>query len=72
MIANEIDASGFNPAFPPVFPRFLQIAVWQYCAEGGLDVCNGNRIDDKSRCDNRHCQIRSICDRVSLNSQKIA
>jgi hypothetical protein len=68
-IANEIDASAFNPTFPPVFPRFVQIAVWQYCAEGGLDVCNGNRIDDKSRCDNRHCQIRGICDRVSLKAK---
>ena len=33
-------------AFPKTFPRFVQSAIWRYCAENGLDVCNGNRIDD--------------------------
>src|SRR6476659_6133628 len=32
-------------------------AAWRYCAGNGLDVCNGNRIDDDTRCDNRHCQL---------------
>jgi hypothetical protein len=65
-MAGQIDASAFNPAFPAVFPRFVQHAIWRYCAQSGLDVCNGNRIDDRKSCDNVYCQIRSICDRVTL------
>ena len=67
-VAHEIDAKMFNPKFPSAFARFVQIAVWQFCAEGGLDVCNGTRIDDRARCDNWHCQLRGSCDRVSLKS----
>ncbi len=26
-VARRIDAQRFNPAFPPVFPRYLQIAI---------------------------------------------
>jgi hypothetical protein len=62
LVAAHIDARQFNPAFPPTFPRFVQSAIWRYCAEDGLDVCNGNRIDDDTRCDNRHCQLFRRCD----------
>jgi hypothetical protein len=65
LLAANIDARQFNPTFPKSFPRFVQSAVWRYCAADGLDICNGNRIDDESRCDNRHCQfaaaIASLC-----------
>jgi hypothetical protein len=57
-VAGQIDASAFNPTFPKVFPRFIQAAVWRYCAEGGIDVCNGNRIHDDSRCDNIYCRLK--------------
>ena len=66
-VAERIDARAFNPRFPAVFPRFVQHAIWRYCARGGLDVCNGNRIDDRKQCDNIYCQIYSICERISLN-----
>ena len=56
----------FNPAFPAVFPRFVQHAIWRYCAQSGLDVCNGNRIDDRKSCENVYCQIHNICDRIAL------
>ena len=68
-VADAIDARQFNPRFPKIFPRFVQHAIWRYCAENGLDVCNGNRIDDSSRCDNVYCQVRSMCDRVALRSK---
>ncbi len=67
-VAAAIDARQFNPAFPKTFPRFIQNAVWRYCAQLGLDLCNGNRIDDRLRCGNLYCHIYSICDRISLNS----
>jgi hypothetical protein len=66
LIATRIDARAFNPAFPKVFPRFVQSAVWRYCAETGLDVCNGNRIRDHARCGNVYCRLHSDCDRVAL------
>ena len=44
-IAKGIDAREFNPAFPKVFPRFVQHAIWRYCAQAGLDICNGNQIE---------------------------
>jgi hypothetical protein len=68
-VADRIDASAFNPAFPAVFPRFVQHAIWRYCARSGLDVCNGNRIDDQKSCTNVYCQIHSICDTIALYNQ---
>jgi hypothetical protein len=65
-VAQRIDARQFNPAFPATFPRFVQYAVWQYCSQSGLDVCNGNRIDDAKRCTNLDCRVRPMCDRVAL------
>jgi hypothetical protein len=63
LVAANIDARQFNRAFPATFPRFVQSAIWAYCAESRLDICNGNRIDDDSRCDNRHCQLFRRCGR---------
>jgi hypothetical protein len=66
VVAEQIDATAFNLRFPTVFPRFVQHAIWRYCAQLGLDVCNGNRINDRRSCDNKYCQIYSICDRKVL------
>jgi hypothetical protein len=52
-VAMRIDARAFNRNFPEVFPRFVQHAIWRYCAADGLDVCNGNRLDDRKSCENR-------------------
>ena len=38
LLAANIDARQFNPAFPATFPRFVQSAIWRYCAENGLDI----------------------------------
>jgi hypothetical protein len=69
LVAAGIDACQFNPTFPPTFPRFVQSAIWRYCAEDGLDICNGTRIDDGARCDNRHCQLFRRCDRIALREE---
>jgi hypothetical protein len=65
-VAQRIDARQFNPGFPQPFPRFVQHAIWRFYAQSGLDVCNGNRIDDRKSCTNVYCQIRSLCDRRIL------
>jgi hypothetical protein len=65
-VANQIDVRQFNRSFPQVFPRFVQLAIWRYCSQQGLDICNGNRVDDRHRCQNRHCRLYGICDRIRL------
>jgi hypothetical protein len=65
LVASQIDARQFNRAFPQVFPRFVQLAIWRYCSQQGFDICNGNRLDDRYRCQNRHCRLYAICDRIS-------
>ena len=70
-VSGHIDARQFNPAFPPSFPRFVQHAIWRYCSQNGLDVCNGNRIDDRKSCSNVYCQIYSTCDRIALHDEAI-
>jgi hypothetical protein len=59
-VAQRIDARQFNPEFPPPFPRFVQHAIWRYCAQSGLDVCNGNRIDDRQSCANLYAKFAVI------------
>jgi hypothetical protein len=66
-IARQIDATQFNRRFPPSFPRFVQLAIWRYCSQQGLNVCNGNQIDDRKRCGNESCSLYSICDRITLH-----
>ncbi len=65
-VAEQIDARQFNASFPKVFPRFVQHAIWRYCSLSGLDVCNGIRINDNRRCENKDCRVRLMCDRVAL------
>jgi hypothetical protein len=31
-------------------------------------VCNGNRINDDTRCNNAYCRVHEMCDRVPLRS----
>ena len=58
--------SAVQSDLPQVFPRFVQHAVWRYCSQQGLDICNGNRVDDRHRCQNQHCRLYGICDRIRL------
>ena len=66
LVASKIDARQFNRSFPMEFPRFVQLAIWRYCSQQGLDICNGNRVDDRHRCENWHCRLYRICDRICL------
>jgi hypothetical protein len=60
-VSKIIDARAFNRSFPQVFPRFVQHAIWRYCAADGLDLCNGNRIDDRFACQISYCQLFPKC-----------
>jgi hypothetical protein len=65
-VAQQIDARQFNRRFPRTFPRFVQHAIWRYCSQQGLDICNGNQIDDRKRCSNIQCSLYSACYRNTL------
>jgi hypothetical protein len=65
-VSRAIDARQFNPAFPAMFPRYLQRALWAYCAADEQAVCNGRTIKDDGRCANRDCRLYGWCDRVGL------
>jgi hypothetical protein len=67
-VANRVDARQFNSGFPASFPRFVQYAIWRYCSQQELNVCNGNRIDDRRQCSNIYCPIYGHCDRRALYS----
>jgi hypothetical protein len=67
-VAQAIDARRFNKDFPQTFPRFVQLAIWRYCAQLQFNVCNGNRIDDRARCHKPDCRLFKRCDRIRLQS----
>ena len=67
LVSSRIDTREFNPSFPQDFPRFVQKAIWSFCAASGLDQCNGNRVDDRARCDLADCPVFGQCDRVALH-----
>jgi len=66
--AATVDARAFNPAFPSVFPRWVQHAIWRFCAEWGENICNGRQIDDRGTCRQRHCPAFARCDRITLHA----
>jgi hypothetical protein len=67
--ADVIDARQFNAAFPAKFPRFIQNALWRYCAQRHHNICNGNNIDDSKKCINDHCKLYNKCARIALNTK---
>jgi hypothetical protein len=71
-MASSIDARRFNREFPKVFPRMVQRSIWRYCAEAGLNICNGNKIDDRQPCQNADCAIFGTCLRLNLHSKQKA
>jgi hypothetical protein len=48
----------------------VQHALWNFCAQSGLDVCNGLRVRDHRRCNNYpRCPVFDTCKRVCLRPQ---
>ena len=65
-LAKRIDAREFGDDNPACFPRFIQHAIWRFCSQDRLNVCNGNRIDDRCRCANWCCPVFRDCHRIQL------
>lgn len=67
LISGQIDARAFNEQYPQDFPRFVQHAIWRFCAQDELATCNGLRIKDTGRCKQRVCELYSDCGRRALS-----
>jgi len=65
-VARKIDARQFNPKFTRLLPRFVQHAIWRFCAQDGLNICNSIRIADLERCADIYCRVYRVCDRVPI------
>ena len=65
-LADRIDAREVNPAYPQIFPRFIEFAIWAFCAETRSDICNGRQIDDRFPCTRMDCPVGSRCARIPL------
>jgi hypothetical protein len=63
---SELMRAGSILPSPANFPRFVQHAIWQFCAEAGLNRCNGHRIDDRAACHQTDCPLFESCARVPL------
>ena len=70
-LSQRIDARDFNPDFPRTFPRFVQKAIWRFCAQSEINRCNGNKIDDRARCVDDGCPLYTRCDRIALDPNRI-
>jgi hypothetical protein len=68
VVSSRIDARRFHSENPANFPRFIQHALWQYCAAAGLNVCNGNSLDDSKKCESIYCRLYRRCARIGLYS----
>ena len=66
VLASQIDARQINSDFPACFPRLLQHAIWQFCATGVRDICNGVRIASGSPCQQTTCPVFTACERHPL------
>ena len=71
-VADRIDARTLHRAFPQRFARFVQNAIWRFCAGDGLNLCNGNRINDRQACQIGYCHLYRRCGRIPLKSLKSA
>jgi hypothetical protein len=68
-ISQQIDARRYNRAYPKYFPRFVQFAIWRFCAQAGLNICNGNKITDTARCKLTGCALYGQCGRIRLHKR---
>lgn len=64
-VAASIDAREFNPSNPANFPRFVQHAIWRFCAQDGLNLCNGNQIPAGGPCRQGACPAFLACECAS-------
>ena len=66
-VSKRIDARNYNRTYPKSFPRFVQFALWSFCAADEMNICNGRKINDRKGCTNKACTLFRRCDRLILS-----
>ncbi len=66
-LADRIDARIIDASYPRCFPRQIEVAIWTFCAESQLDICNGRHIDDRFPCARADCPVGGRCSRLVLH-----
>lgn len=66
-ISRHIDARKYNRSYPSYFPRFVQFAIWRFCGQSELNICNGNKVSDRARCKLIECPLHANCGRIRLH-----
>jgi hypothetical protein len=59
------------PRRPGFLPRLVQKAIWLFCAEAGLGICNDNQIEDSRACESVSCPVFQNCPRVPLRPARL-
>jgi len=67
-VSRRIDTREFNRSFPAYFPRFVQYAIWRFCAQEALNICNGNRMATGKRCRSGWCRLYRKCARRRIRT----
>ena len=65
-LAARIDAGEFNAGFPACFPRWVQFALWWFCAADGWSICNSVQIDDRRPCEQLFCPAFRQCNKIVI------
>jgi hypothetical protein len=64
-VAKEIDARSFNPNFPKIFPRFVQHAIWRFCAATDLTYVTATGWTTENHANS----ATAICSLVAVESR---
>lgn len=67
-IASRIDASKFNKRYPRRLARWVQHAIWSWCAMDRSAECNSVRVKDRESCANIYCRVFKRCDRRPVST----
>lgn len=67
-VSRRVDARKFSRSFPSYFPRFVQYAIWRFCAQEVLNICNGNRMATGKRCRSGWCRLYRKCARRRIRT----
>lgn len=65
-IAQRIDLKQIDVRLPSRHARLVQMAVWRFCGQGALAICNGINIDDRKPCELIDCPVGLHCSRLAL------
>lgn len=67
-LTERLHASAHGDDRERLCPRYVQHAIWRYCASDELAICNGNNIPAATACELDWCQLWDRCSRLPLRA----